>query len=293
MIKRHYIIPLAIFAVTIISCSRNRFTAVTMAKAIRTYTHQPYMISPYITSDEYPAWEYPANLTSTFEIIERNRQQAIAAVTITDTAGRGFTRYMYFVKDSAGWKPNATARPTLERLHHRRLREMEEMTPAQIDSMLTAAQHQEAPPYKTREEFDFVRNSLRLKLAPDDTLIAHFHKHKAAFNRLRKAAADSVQLFMTLHAGERRKKIATDQALSESNTLVPTQTTALNPLLISNVTTYHVLPAGQFDFHILYDQVGYLYAPKKKYRPVMSQDGVIVLRDLGKGWYLYKVQVYL
>jgi len=293
MTKRCYIILLTIFAMTSTSYAQSAFTSSSMYKQIMQHNNKHIDPLPYLMPSEYLIWNYPAQLTATFQLLESKKERAVVAMTVTDTAGQGITRYLYFVNDSLGWKHDGTVRPTLEQLHRRRLREMEEMTPAQVDSMLAEVQHQEDPPYKTREDFNFTRNSLRLKLAPDDTLIAHFNRHKAEFKKLRRAAADSVKLFLRLQANDRKKKIATDYAMSESNTLVPTQTAALQPLLISNITTHHELSAGQFDFHILYDQVGYVYAPKKAYRPEMSKDGVIVVRKLGKGWYLYKVQVYL
>jgi uncharacterized protein YrzB (UPF0473 family) len=220
--------------------------------------------------------DLPPGATVTFRLLQETAKQAVIAMTLTDQDGKSNNKYLFFQQDSEGWKMYAIAQPTLARIHERKKQEMEAMSQEQIDSALSIARQYEDPEYKTKEEFDFILNSLRLKLAPDDTLVAHFQKYQTTFDSLRIAAMK-----------------AKPSAVAYQTTLVNTKTPALRPLLISNVTTGGFLPEQCIDFHIQHDQVGYLYVPDKKYLPELAPDKVMMLREVGKGWYLYKVAIYL
>ena len=261
------------------SCSAQALKPLDVAKAIFAPKVAPDFVNQHSTGDYsgHPnGQDLAAEINTSFLIIHQSAKKAVIAMAITDNKGKATDKYLYFTKDSARWKLYAIATPTLARLHERRKNEMEAITAGELDSLLTVYQQQENPPYKSKEEFSFILNSLRLKLAPDDSLVAHFQRHKATFNQLLK------DVNKTSKSPE-----------TETPTLVDTRTPAYSPLLISNVTTGGFLPAECIDFHILNDQVGYLYTPRKKYLPELSPDKVMMLRSLGGGWYLYKVAIYL
>ncbi|SHN45772.1 hypothetical protein SAMN05216311_12173 [Chitinophaga sp. CF418] len=250
-----------------------------VAKAIFDPKVSPDFIGKHTTGDYngHPnGQDFPTEINTSFLIIHQSAKKAVVAMTIADNKVKARDKYLYFTKDSARWKMYALATPTLARMHERMKNEMEAITADELDSLIAIYQHQEYAPYKSKEEFFFILNSLRLKLAPDDSLVAHFQQHKATFNQLLK------EVNKTSKSPE-----------TETPTLVNTRTPAYSPLLISNVTTGGFLPAKCIDFHILNDQVGYLYTSHKKYLPELSPDKVMMLRALGGGWYLYKVQIYL
>ena len=261
------------------SCSRQTLRPIDVAKEI----FKPGTSSKFI--DEHSTGDYnghpnghdiPNDVNASFLIIHQAARKAVINMTLLDNNGKATDKYLFFMKEDSRWKMYALATPTLARLHERIKNEMEALTADQLDSLLAIYQHQENPQYKSKEEFYFILNSLRLKLAPDDSLVAHFQRHKAAFN----------QLLKEVNATPKSPE-------TETPTLVNTRTAAYNPLLISNVTTGGFLPAECIDFHILNDQVGYLYTPNKKYLPELRPDKVMMLRALGNGWYLYKVAIYL
>ncbi|MCF6401285.1 hypothetical protein L3C95_00260 [Chitinophaga filiformis] len=261
------------------SCSRQALQPLDVAKAIFNPTVSPDFVAKHSTGDYsgHPnGQDFPNELNTSFLLIQQSAKKAVVAMTIANNNGKATDKYLYFTKDSARWKMYALATPTLARLHERMKNEMEAITANELDSLLTIYQHQEYAPYKSKEEFSFILNSLRLKLAPDDSLVAHFYRHKATFNQLLK------EVNKTSKSPE-----------TETPTLVNTRTPIYSPLLISNVTTGGFLPAECIDFHILNDQVGYLYTPHKKYLPDLNPDKVMMLRSLGGGWYLYKVAIYL
>ncbi len=261
------------------SCSRKGLRTLDIMKEIPVRKHYNNFVGTHITSDYIgrpKGPDYPTEVDASFLIIYQKGKKAVVDMTISDNKGKATDKYLYFMKDSSKWKMYAVATPTLARLHERMKNEMEAITAGELDSLIAVYQHQEYAPFKSKEEFSFILNSLRLKLAPDDSLIAHFQRHKATFNQLLK------EVNKTSKSPE-----------TETPTLVDTRTPAYSPLLISNVTTGGFLPTECIDFHILNDQVGYLYTPRKKYLPELSPDKVMMLRPLGGGWYLYKVAIYL
>lgn len=111
----------------------------------------------------------------------------------------------------------------------------------------------------SKAAYDFRLNSLKLKMGADDSLVAHFNRYKDIF----------------------------DQLKNNPEAKIPEQ------LLISNITTGDLYVQKGLCFHVLYDAVGYLYLENKKHLPEMWPDKVMMLRELDKGWYLYKVAIYL
>lgn len=270
---------LIVCALYVTSCSRQALRPLDVAKEIFKPEVSPDFVIRHSTGDysgRPDGSDIPATTKMSFTVIQERNDKAVIAMNTTDSSGRSQDQYLFFTKENALWKMFAIAKPTLARMHEWRKEEMEALSPSQLDSLLIANQQLENPPYKTREEFYFILNSLRLKLMPDDSLMAHFQRHRPVFEQL---------LF------EVKTKPAADE--TETFTLVNTRTTQYSPLLVSNVTTGGFLPAECIDFHILNDQVGYLYTPDKKYLPELYPDKVMVLRALGGGWYLYKVAIYL
>jgi hypothetical protein len=268
-----------IICILCVSCSRRAFQPIDVAKEIFNPSASQAFIDQHSTGDYngHPnGKDFAAGINTSFLAIHHTATKAVVTMTIADDKGKATNKYLHFTKEDTCWKMYALATPTLARMHERMKNELEAITAEQQDSLLAVYQQLEYPPYKSKEEFTFILNSLRLKLAPDDSLVAHFYRHKAVFNQLLKEA-----------------NATSKSPETETPTLVNTRTPVYSPLLISNVTTGGFLPAECIDFHILNDQVGYLYTPDKKDLPELRPDKVMMLRSLGNGWYVYKVAIYL
>ncbi|MBW8688209.1 hypothetical protein [Chitinophaga rhizophila] len=275
MIKRFPVILLTLFTA---ACARPGNQPLAVAKKIFSKEADPHFIQLHSTGDYqgHPNGEdLPAGVQPSFRILRQTATNSVIAMNLA-AVGPHADKYLFFSKDSGIWQLNAIGAPTLARADNRRKQEMESLTETQIDSILQESQQYSSPAYKTREAFDFILHSLRLKLSPDDTLVAHFNRHKAGFEQLLAAAQ---QVNYTLQ--------------DDRNTLADSRTPAYQSMLISNVTKGGFLPEQCFDFHILYDQVGYLYVADERYLPELRPDKVMMLRKVGKGWYLYKVAIYL
>lgn len=317
MIKRLPVILLIVFAA---SCSRSTLKPLKVAKKIFSPQADTLFISQHSTGDYsgHPnGEEFPAGVKPSFRVLQQTAVKSVIAMNVSNV-GPYADKYLFFTKESHRWKLYAIAAPTLARLHNRRKQDMEALTSIQVDSILNEAKQYSDPEYKTREEFDFKLNSLRLKLAPDDTLVAHFNRHKPEFDSLLKVALMQNFFSPVKFKAFRRKpyqiigpagdtvqmphfdfKAYSDSTApqvydggEQSFTFSPSHS-RYSPLLISNITSGGFLPKECIDFHILYDQVGYLYVADEKDLPELNPDKVMMLRKLGNGWYLYKVAIYL
>lgn len=317
MIKR---LPVILLIVSAASCARPSLQPLKVAKKIFSPQADTLFISRHSTGDYsgHPNGEdLPAGVKPSFRLLQQTAVKSVIAMNVSNV-GPHADKYLFFTKESNYWKLYAIAAPTLARLHDSRRREMEALTPAQIDSILLEASAYDDPAYKTREDFDFVLNSLRLKLAPDDTLVEHFRKYEASFDSLCEAAH-----IQDINSRIKFKAIPTtpytivrspgDTATvprftykpylnpeypiaaegSEQPLVFDSRHSKFSRLLISNVTSGGFLPKECLSFHILYDQVGYLYVADEKNLPELNPDKVMMLRKLADHWYLYKVAIYL
>lgn len=267
-----------ILLILISACAQPSLQPVMVAKKMFQVNADEKFINAHSTGDyrgSPSGRDLPVDMQRSFLLLQQRDETSTVALNLRQ-GNLIADKYLFFTKDSGSWKLSGIGTPTLARLNVRKLQAMQALSPAAIDSTLREAQQYTDPEYKTREDFDFIVNSLQLKLAPDDTLIAHFNKYRPTFDSLLIAAKQALR-----------------QPYDEYNSLVNTKTPAYRPLLISNISTGGFLPKECIDFHILYDQVGYLYTPDEKYLPELRPDKVMMVRKLGKGWYLYKVAIYL
>ena len=271
-------LPVILLAILLGACAQPSLQPVMVAKKMFQVNADEKFINAHSTGDyggSPSGRTLPADMQRSFLLLQQRGENSTVAINLRQ-GNLISDKYLFFTKDSGSWKLSAIGSPTLAQMNVRKLRAMQALSPAAVDSILRDAQQYTDPEYKTREQFDFIVNSLQLKLAPDDTLIAHFNKYRPRFDSLLITAKQAIQ-----------------QPHDEYSSFVNTQTPAYRPLLISNITTGGFLPKECIDFHILYDQVGYLYTPDEKYLPELRPDKVMMVRKLGKGWYLYKVAIYL
>ncbi|CAK9254278.1 unnamed protein product [Sphagnum jensenii] len=117
----------------------------------------------------------------------------------------------------------------------------------------------------------------KLTLASDEAIIAHFNTHKVDFEQLRHKVLDRLQ----------STKPESRDTLNIASEVKPD----LRRLLIQSVHTGQNGCEECMEFLIggvLDNTVGYYYFTDKKYVPAMSPDRLIMLREIGHGWYVFK-----
>jgi len=156
---------------------------------------------------------------------------------------------------------------------------LESMTEQQVDSIIVQSQNDPKGNaiFKSREEYEFELGNSRLTLASDQEIINHFEKHKEVFNRIKNDVL--VELESKEIDSERTTKVGEVHQV------------ALNRIYISNIFTsgYNLGKCiGFLIGGILDNSVGLLFAKDKKDLPKMNPHRIIMTREIGNGWYLYK-----
>jgi hypothetical protein len=157
--------------------------------------------------------------------------------------------------------------------------ELEKMTPLQVDSVVAEAKNKKDSRimFSTREQYDFELGNTRLILELDDNIVKHFSENANEFERLKDLALTQL--------GD--KKADGDRGVPLIEELKPDY----QKLFIHSVSTggYELGNCIQFLIGGMVDNtVGYLYVRDKKDLPEMNPDRVIMVREIGNGWYIYK-----
>jgi len=217
--------------------------------------------------------------TTKFALLGQTDKTAVVGMTILDSTGKGLDTYLHFEKDTV-WKMNAFRALAMTGIIEQIVQELEKMTPKQIDEIIAQSKTKkgEEVMFKSRGDYDFELGNAKLTLELDDNIVKHFLKNQAEFERIKNLAL---------------KELETKKPDAERNLrLVEILKTHYHKLFISSVSfgDYKVggyclsfLIGGMLD-----NTVGYFYVKDKKDLPEMNASGVIMLREIGNGWYIYK-----
>lgn len=224
--------------------------------------------------------DFPSGTTTRSLVLQQTPDAAVVAIAIIAKDGKGSDLYCYFTKDST-WKIQAIRSLAMTSIIEGALQELEAMTPQQVDEMIQHAATDslaKSTLFSSREAYNFELGNARLTLALDDSIIHHFQVNKAAFEKIKEAALQELQ--SKTSDGERAVKLAA--ALKND----------YRKLFIHSIDYGGYELGGQcLNFSIggmIDNTVGYLYVKDKKQLPEINEDRVIMLREIGDGWYLYK-----
>jgi hypothetical protein len=223
---------------------------------------------------KYVAGEYDGNPNGTdlekgtiskFLLLEQTETSAVVNMTILDSTGKGLDTYLHFEKDKV-WKVNAVRALALTGIIEEAKMALERMTPQQIDTS-----------FSSKEEYDFELGNARLVLELDENIIKHFLANQSEFERIKNLALKQLK---TEPKDENR-----------ATNLVEDLKQDYQKLFISSVSTGDWAVGNGINFVIggMVDNIlGYIHVSDKKDIPKMSPSRVIMIREIGNGWYLYK-----
>jgi len=215
-----------------------------------------------------------------FEVLEINDQEAVIAMTLLTDADNGLDTYLFFEKDTI-WKMSAFRALAMTGMIEQMRDEMEALTPAQIDEMIArvdSAGLADDVGINSREDFEFQLGNANLILDLDRNIIAHFKQNEEAFERLKDLAYQKIE----------NDTIDKDRRVD----VLPGSRSEYRKLFISSIN-YNDYQVGKnlLSFSIggmLDNTVGYLHVKDKASLPKMTDRRVIMLKEIGNGWYLYK-----
>lgn len=239
-------------------------------------------IKKYVT-DEYKGRpsgkDLSKDIIAEFKVLTQNDSMAIVNMTLIDKSRKGFDCYLHFVKQNFTWKMCAFRTLALTGIIYEVIEELEKMTPEQIDEKIEQAKNTKDGDYvmfKSREDFDFELENAKLTIAFDDTIINHFLKNQVEFERLKDSAL---------------KQLESENTNTNRNIkLIENFKTDYQKLLINYISVGYETGNG-INFSIggiLDNTVGYLFVKDKKDLPVIHPNRIIMLREIGNGWYIYK-----
>lgn len=253
-----------------------------LAKKI--FSKEPFPdIKKYITGEyegKPDGQDLAKNSITRFMLLGQTNDKAVVAMTILDSAGKGLDTYLHFGKDSI-WKMQAFRALAMTGMIEQAIKELEKMTPKEVDELIEKsknAKEKEYVVFTSRDDYYYELGNARLTIELDENIIKHFLDNKPEFERIKEAAL-----------AELRKKKSDEES---SVNLVENLRNNYRRLFISSVSYgSYELGSNCLDFSIggmLDNTVGYLYVKDKKDLPEMSDSRVIMLREIGDGWYLYK-----
>ena len=200
-----------------------------------------------------------------FTLLGQTEKAAVVNMTIMDTNGKGLDTYLHFEKDKV-WKVNAFRALALTGIIEQAKKELESMTPQQVDTV-----------FSSKAEYNFQLGNTKLILELDDNIIKHFLTNQTEFERIKDLALK--QLKNETIDEDRSLKLVENLKQDYQNIFISSVSTGGHEL----GTVINFLIGGMVD-----NSVGYIYVSDKKDLPKMSPNRVIMIREIGNGWYLYK-----
>ena len=211
------------------------------------------------------------NTKLSFRLLDISENTAVVNVTIFNNLGSGIDTYAHLKKDKV-WKIEAFRALAMTGFMQRILLEMEKLSDEQIDTAIL----QDKSTFKSKADFYQELEHIKLTLALDDTIIEHFVQNKEQFVELKeellKTKFDKVeQSYRKINLGEH---IKTDY----KKLLIRTISNSFNC-----ENCFEFVIGGMTD-----NTVGYLYIPNTENVPKMNATRIIMIKEIGNGWYLFK-----
>lgn len=273
-----------IFFLLLISTASHGQALEPLALAQRIFSKTPFPALERYSTGEYKGHPNGQDLaptaTTRFLLLGQNDQRAVVALTIQGADGKALDTYLHFQRDTV-WKLAAFRALAMTGMIEQARQELAQMTPKQVDELIARAaksKNKQNELITSRADYDFALGNCSLTLESDDHLLAYFRQNQAAFNHLRDQA-------LTEAARVKSKSAASSVPVLQADK------SAYRKLFLTSVHAEHPAMGTRLDFSIggiLDNTVGYYYVTDKQAVPAMNPDDVIMVREIGGGWYLYK-----
>ncbi|GAA3974614.1 hypothetical protein [Hymenobacter antarcticus] len=217
--------------------------------------------------------QIPPRVARTCELVRQDSTTAVVAVELRDSVSRR-DFYLHFRHGEDGWKLGAIRNLAMTHLGPPMVALLAAMPPAEVAAY--DVKHPDA-------DHAFTLGNLRLWTSADADIAAHFHRHQAEFQKMVRLVQKGGYFDAAIAPGE-----ATDEQAVNAD---PAVHALLRRLYLGRVTRRATSCGSCLAFVIggkTDSTVGLLYQPQPAQLPAMHPDGLMVLRPLGDGWYLYK-----
>lgn len=230
------------------------------------------------SKDEFEGHPNKSDLTKnsnlSFKTLVQNEKNAVVNITITDSLGKGFDSYLHFEKDKI-WMITAFRGLAQTGMLQQMLQEFDKMSEKDIDKMLEVEKKLKSPTFQSKEDFKLLIENTKLTLDLDDNIIKHFIDNKESFLFLKEKI-------------EQCKKANPNVISKEINTKFDKE---LKALYLNSFGNNYFPCEDCFMFTIggmIDNTVGYFYENDKTKIPSSDPSRVIMIREIGDGWYIFK-----
>ena len=217
--------------------------------------------------------QIPPRVARTCQLVRQDSATAVVAVELRDSVGRR-DFYLHFRNGDDGWKLGAIRNLAMTHLGPPMVALLAAMPPAEVAAY--NLKHPDA-------DHAFTLGNLRLWTSADADITAHFRRNQSGFQEMVRLVQEGGYFEAAVAPGT-----ATDDEAANAD---PAVHALLRRLFLGRVTRrasgcgscLAFVIGGRTD-----STVGLLYQPQPAQLPAMHPDGLMVLRPLGGGWYLYK-----
>lgn len=214
-----------------------------------------------------------------FTLLDQAEKNAVVGMTILDSSGKGIDTYLHFEKDTV-WKMSAFRALAMTGMIEEVKNELEKMTPQQVDEMIAKNKNrkkEDASMFASRDDYNFQLGNVRLTLELDENIAKHFLANQSEFERLKSLALAQLE----------KEKADKEGSIK----LIENYKVDYKKLFISSVSTGGYELGNCINFligGIIDNTVGYMYVKDKKDLPKMNPSDIIMIKEIGNGWYIYK-----
>lgn len=211
-----------------------------------------------------------------FTLLEEKDEKSVVAMTVIDPLGNGCDIYLYFEKDST-WRMFALRSLAMTGVIEQVKVELGKMAPQQVDSIIRKSKKNKYSMFSSKSEYDFLLGNTELTLELDENIIKHFLANQAEFERMKNLALKEFEK----HKMDEEREIKILEDIK----------TDYQKIFISSIWVGGYQFGNSINFLIggMVDNcVGYLYVKDKKDLPEINLSRIIMIREIGNGWYLYK-----
>jgi hypothetical protein len=217
------------------------------------------------------------NLTLNFKVLNQTETKAVVNVTLIDSLGKGMDTYIHFEKDKV-WKIYAFRALAMTGMLEQAKSELEKITEKEIDSILNIKDKQKKEMFESKEDFKYQLENIKLTLEFDDNIVKHFNENKDKFEKLKSK-------IMTFKSNLKNKDFDKPYDLNEIFKI------DLRELYLGKLMKYDLICDECIELIIggmIDNTVGYFYLADKTKLPALNPSRIIMTREIGNGWYMFK-----
>jgi hypothetical protein len=217
--------------------------------------------------------------TTKFVLLGQTEKTAVIGMTVLDTLSKGIDTYLHFEKDSI-WKMTAFRGLAMTGIVEQVKIELEKMTPQQVDEIIAKSKKKKKNDFAmftSKEDYNFQLGNAKLTLKLDEDIAKHFLTNQEEFERLKNLALTQLDK-EKVEEGKNKKLI---ESLKEDYQKLYISSVSIGEYETGNCINF--LIGGMLD-----NSVGYIYVKDKKNLPEMNPGRIIMIREIGSGWYIYK-----